>query len=222
MSYLEFLNLLKGQAEEDFAVFQRRLIFTKYSFLGVRTPVMRRLAKSFKGNIEALLSYPDEYYEVVFIKLTAISLLPYEEFLRYIDYAVSKMDNWALCDCFKAKCIAKHKEEFLPQIEKFFIKGEEYSVRYALVTLLYYYVEKPYISKIKDYLRRTDTAAYYIHMAAAWLVAELLVKEFEEGVTLLKEGVLSPKTHNKAIQKAIESYRLTDERKEFLRSLKIK
>ncbi len=222
MPYSNFLNLLKEYAEGDFAAFQRRLIFTKYEILGVRTPKLRMFAKEYKDNLEALLSYPNEYYEVVFIKLTIIASLPYEEFVKHLELVLPLIDNWALCDCFKAKCIAKHKEEFLPVLEEIFLCGGEYYTRYVLVSLLGYYVEEKYISLIKEYVRRTDATSYYVYMAAAWLIAELLVKYFDEGVSLLQEGVVSKKTHNKAIQKAIESYRITLKKKEFLRSLKIK
>ncbi len=221
MKYSSFLERLKGYAEEKFAAFQRKLIFTKYKILGVRTPVMRKIAKAFTGNLEELLAYPDEYYEVVFIKLTAISALPYERFLQYLELAVSLMDNWALCDCFKAKCIERRKEEFLPLLEGVFARKGEYFTRYVLVSLLGYCEDRKYIPTIKEYLSRSDTSAYYVHMAAAWLTAELLIKQYDEGVSILKEGMLSKKTHNKAIQKAIESYRVSNDRKEFLRSLKI-
>ncbi len=222
MQYLNFLERLKSYAEKDFVAFQRKLIITKYEVLGVRTPVMRKIAKDFKDDLEELLSYPDEYYEVVFIKLTAISALPFERFLQYLELAVSLMDNWALCDCFKARCIEKRKEEFLPVLEGLFMNKGEYYTRYVLVSLLYYYVEEKYIPTIKEYLRRCDTSPYYVHMAAAWLTAEILLKRYEEGVAILKEGILPKRTHNKAIQKAMESYRVSKDRKEFLSSLKIK
>ncbi len=222
MPYLEFLNRLNGYAEEDFAQFQKKLIFTQYTVLGVRTPVLRSLAKSLNATIDELLSYPNEYYEVVFIKIAVIASLPFEEFLSHLEYALSLIDNWALCDCFKANCIKKRKREFLSVLEKCFASGKEYYIRYTLVTLLNYYVEEAYLPTVVAYLCRTNANAYYIHMAAAWLTAELLVKHYEEGLSILREGLLSPKTHNKAIQKAIESYRVSNERKEFLRSLKIK
>lgn len=221
MMYSQFIEVLKGHAEEGFAAFQRKLIFTKRKILGVRTPTMRKIAKEFSGDIKALFSYPNEYYETVFIKLTAVSLLPYNEFLTYLDECVSLMDNWALCDSFKAKCIKKHKEDFLVVLEKLFHHGGEYFERYVLVVLLAEYVEKKYLDVIKAYIQRADTEIYYVHMAVAWLTAEILIKEYADGVNLLKEGILPPKTHNKAIQKAIESYRLSNEQKEFLRSLKI-
>ncbi len=222
MTYSNFIEILRQNAEEDFAVFQRKLIFTDRKILGVRTPIMRKIAKAWKDSVEELFAFPDEYYETVFIKLAAVSLLPYDKFLLYVSDCVSLMDNWALCDCFKAKCIAKHREEFLPMIDGFFQTRKEYFVRYALVSLLNDYVEKKYIPSIKTYLQRIDERVYYIYMAAAWLTAEVLTKEYDEGVDILRERILPVKTHNKAIQKAVESYRINTEQKEFLRSLKIK
>lgn len=222
MTYLNFLDVLRKNAEEEFAAFQQKLIFTERKILGVRTPVMRKIAKNWKSNIDELFSFPNEYYETVFIKLAVVSLLPYEQFLRYVELCVSLMDNWALCDCFKVKCIAKRKEDFLPVIDKFFQTGKEYYVRYALVSLLNNYVEKSYIPRIKEYLQKIDENIYYIHMAAAWLTAEVLIKEYDEGIKFLEERILPIKTHNKAIQKAVESYRITQTQKEYLRSLKIK
>ena len=221
MPYSNFKENLLRQAEPAFAAFQKRLIFTKYEILGVRTPTLRKLTKAWKGREEELLAFPNENYETVFIKLAAVAALPYEQFLQKLEYCVSLMDNWALCDCFKVKCIAKHKQEFLTEIEKIFQTGKEFYQRYALVVLLSDYVEEEYLPTVREYLRRADTRPYYIHMAAAWLTAEILIKHYEYGVALLTYLILVPKTHNKAVQKAIESYRLTTEQKEFLRSLKI-
>ncbi len=222
MTYLEFFTNLQSYAEPSFAQFQRKLIFTERTILGVRTPILRKLAKESVTTFEQLWNYPNDCYEVVFIKLTVVSMLPYETFLTYLDASVALIDNWALCDMFKAQCIRKHKNAFLPILEKLFVTGKEYFVRYVLVTLLSFYVEEEYLSVIEWYLRRADMPPYYVHMAAAWLTAEILIKHYSFGVKLLTDKVLCAKTHNKAIQKARESYRLTTEQKEFLYSLKIK
>lgn len=222
MQYYELLEKLKSESEEDFAAFQRKLIFTKQKILGVRTPVMRKIAKAYQGEIEELLSFPDEYYEVTFIKLCIVAALPYERFVLYVKDCVLRMDNWATCDCFKAKCIATHKAEFLSVLESIFALDNMFAKRYVLVTLLTYYMDEQYLETVKAYILKTPTEEYYLHMAVAWLTAEVLVKYFEQGVAWLKERILFLKTHNKAIQKAIESYRLNKEQKEFLRSLKIK
>ena len=222
MKYSEFLNILQSKAEPNFADFQRKLIFTKYKILGVRTPTLRKLAKEFQENLEEVFHYPNEYYEVVFIKLTMVSMLPYENFLAYLDDSVSLIDNWALCDSFKAKCIKKRVEEFLPVLDKIFQNGGVYHVRYVLVTLLSFYCDGKYLTELSGYIVKADTSKYYVHMAVAWLTAELLIKQYEYGVILLKNRCFDKKTHNKAIQKAVESYRLSTSQKEYLRTLKIK
>lgn len=221
MTYDELLHVLKASADERMAAFHGGLIKTpKELLLGVKTPVLRKLAKQM--DVEELLSFPNEFYEVKFIKLVAVSYLPYERFIQYLDRVIGLIDNWALCDSFKANCIKKHKKEFLPTIEKYHASGKEFSVRYALVCLLTYYVEEKYLPYIFNLLKRTDCSAYYVHMAAAWLTAEILVKHYKDGIEFLNQRTLPPKTHNKAIQKAIESYRLNKEQKEYLKTLKIK
>lgn len=222
MTYLKLLEELNRYKEEKFAAFQRRLIATKQTILGVRTPTLRKLAKAFKGIEDKLFAFPDEFFEVTMIKLTAIAQTDYETFVSYVERCVALMDNWGACDTFKPKCLKKNATCFLPVLRSIFDKGDEYSQRYALVLLLSYYVEEAYLPLIETYLTQANTAYYYVHMAAAWLTAEVLVKYYETGVSILQKGLLEKKTHNKAIQKAIESYRLTNDQKDYLRSLKIK
>lgn len=222
MKYSQFLDELNTYAEKPFALFQQKLIFTKQTILGVRTPVLRALAKKYAAYIQEFLSFPDEYYEVTFIKLTMISRLPYHLFVEYLPTCVNWIDNWATCDSFRAKCIIKHKDEFLPVLQSIFEKGTEFTQRYVLVSLLAYYVNEPYLATVYEYLRAADCSKFYVHMACAWLTAEVVVKAFDFGIRILQDKLLPIRTHNKAIQKAVESYRLTQEQKERLRSLKIK
>ena len=222
MSYLEFLNVLQPFVDKDFAAFQRRLISTPRKILGVRTPILRRLAKGYNGDLYQLFAYPNEYYETVFIKLTVVSRLPYNQFIVWLPKCVELIDNWALCDSFKCNAVKKHLPEFLPILDKLFSDGQEFYQRYALVMLLYYYVDESYLPTIKEFILRANTKYYYVYMAIAWLTAEVLIKYYDEGLLLLKALKNDVKTHNKAIQKALESFRLTKEQKGYLRSLKIK
>lgn len=222
MSYDELLAQLQSLAEKEFADYQRRLIPTECVILGVRTPALRQIAKEWYGEEDLLLSFPNDYYEIRFLKLAVVANFPYMLFFRYVERVVPIIDNWALCDSFRPKCAAENLDTFLPYIEKFFAEGSEFYVRYALVMLLSFYVKEEYLSLLIDYLKRTNTQPYYVHMAAAWLTAEVLVKAFETGVTILKDGILDVKTHNKAIQKALESFRLNKKQKARLRALKIK
>ena len=225
MCYEQLLDDLKAFAEEDFANFQERLIFTKSKILGVRTPTLRKLAKQYQKSVDELITFPNDYYEVVFIKLCVVSSLPYDKFLKYIDECAKIIDNWATCDSFKPTCLKQSKrnrDEFLPKLNELFTKGGEFYERLVLVLLLGYYLEEEYAPIIKQYIERANTENYYVHMAVAWLTAELLVKLPKLGEEILNSGRLPPKTHNKAIQKAIESFRITKQDKQRLLLLKIK
>ena len=223
MTYDNFLKILAPYCEEVFARFQNKLILPpKQKILGVRTPTLRKIAKKHLNEIDEIFSFPNEYYEISFIKLTMASLLPYQDFLKYLDECVKLIDNWALCDSFKANCIKNHKKGFLPIIEKYFITKKEFCQRYALVCLLSYYMEEEYFEILLSYLQRADTSYYYVHMASAWLTAEIIIKHYEFGLQILHSHILDVKTHNKSIQKARESFRLNADKKAFLNTLKIK
>lgn len=230
MLYQQFLDELKSFADESYRQFHKKLLNNdEIKVLGVRVPILRKLAKKYAANLENLLTFPDEYYEVTFIKLTAVSLLPYDKFINYADVCVLLINNWATCDCFTPKCIAKHKEEFLPFVYKFLDDGKacEFSQRFALTTLLHYYVDEEHLPFIFKAVTTADLNYYYVHMAAAWLIAEAAVKYYDRTLEFLLQNyenggkILNKKTHNKSIQKALESYRLTPERKIFLKGIKL-
>lgn len=222
MEYSKFLEELYALRDESFVEFQRRIIKSKaQKIIGVRTPAMRTLVKKYKGRYAEFSRFPDEYYEVTFIKLNLAATLPYEEFVVAVEDCVNSIENWAACDTFKPKCVALHKNEFIPYLNKF-LSGGEFAQRFALVTLLNFYVEKDFLTLIFDSLSVSDTLPYYTYMGAAWLLSEVLVKYYAEGAAYLKENKLDVRTHNKAIQKARESYRLSPEQKKYLASLRRK
>ena len=106
ITYEEVLKELEGLSEEKFAAFQRRIICDdKLNIIGVRTPALRALAKKYKGEYEAFSHFSDEFYEVVFLKLSLAAALPYEEFITVSDDCVALISDWALCDCFAPACI---------------------------------------------------------------------------------------------------------------------
>ncbi|MDE7181397.1 MAG: DNA alkylation repair protein [Clostridia bacterium] len=221
MPYQELLTKLESCADENYKVFHKKLLKNEnVNVLGVRVPQLRKIAKEYKGRVDELIAYPDEFYEVTFVKLTAVSLLSYDEFINYVDKCVPLIDNWATCDCFVPKCIAKHREDFLPFIQKYATEDKEFYQRFALTTLLHFYVEEDYAQLIFTFAEKSNTQYYYVHMAAAWLIAEALVKFYDIAKEFLLKNSLDRKTHNKAIQKAVESYRLTEDRKNYLKGLK--
>ena len=224
--YEEFLAELKASQDLSYRQFHKKLLKNdSINVLGVRTPILKKIAKKYKNSVDELLSFPDDYYEVTFIKLSAVALLPYDKFIEYIDRCVPLINNWATCDCFTPKCIEKRKDEFLPYIFKYLSEDKEFYQRFGLTTLLHYYVEEKYLQTLFEAIKKADTKYYYVHMAAAWLIAEMLVNLYDDTVEFLKHNLdgklLDEKTHNKAILKACESYRLSQEQKTYLKGLKI-
>lgn len=219
--YREFLDEIKSCAEPAYSNFHKKLLNNnKINVLGVRVPILRKLAKKYKGEVDNLLTFPDDFYEVTFIKLSAVALLDYENFLARLDGCIQLIDNWATCDCFIPKCIAKHKEDFLPAIREYAKREGEFEQRFALTTLLHFYVEEKYLETIFAIVERCDTSKYYVHMAAAWLIAETLAKYYSRARDFLMDNSLDKKTHNKAIQKACESFRLSNNDKNYLKGIK--
>ena len=154
MQYRQLLEILEENADLKYRDFHKRLLKNDgIRVLGVRVPVLRKIAKQFKGDIDSLLTFPDDYYEVTFIKLTAVSNLKYEEFIKYADLCVSLIDNWASCDCFTSKCIEKHGQDFLPYIERYLSYNREFYQRFALTTLLHFYVDEEFLGVIFNGLR---------------------------------------------------------------------
>ena len=127
MPYEKLLTELQNNADENYKAFHKKLLKNdSVNVLGVRVPILRKIAKTYKNSVDEIMTFPDEYYEVTFIKLTAVSYLNYDEFIKYIDKCVPLIDNWATCDCFTPKCIGSHKEEFLPYVRKYAAMNGEF------------------------------------------------------------------------------------------------
>lgn len=219
--YSEFLAEIKSYADEEYRNFHKKLLKNdKITVIGVRVPILKKIAKKHFCEFENIMTFPDEFYEVTFIKLSAASLLDYDDFIKVSDKCVGLIDNWATCDCFVPRCIKNHRDDYLPWIVKYAESGEEFKQRYALTTLLHFYIDEDYLETAFDIAQKCDTAKYYVHMAAAWLIAEGIVKYFSKTTQFLLENTLDKKTHNKAIQKACESFRLSDGEKNFLKGIK--
>jgi 3-methyladenine DNA glycosylase AlkD len=213
------LDLLNANIDEKYREFQKKLITTNATILGVRVPILRKIAREFKGD-KNVLNFCDEYLEVTFIKFTCLSSLSYEEFIPYLERALPSIDNWFICDSISPKCIKENREKFLPYIRKFVKSESVFTRRFAFITLLKYYVDEWYLEVIFSLLGDCDTQDYYVSMAAAWLVAEILAKYYDRGLGFLYDQSLDKQTHNRAIQKARESLRLSNDRKNYIKGLK--
>lgn len=221
MLYEQLLQELKDSSKPNLSQFNKRILGDpNANVLGVSIPEMRKIAKRHRQDLSDIMAFPNYYYDVKFVKLCLAAMLPYEEYVGILDYCVGIIDNWALCDCFNAKCIDGHKQDFLSYIDKYIATDKQFYQRFALTSLLQHYVDEDNLNKIYECVLKANTNYYYVHMAVAWLVAEVLAKYYQSGVDFLLQGKLDIKTHNKAIQKARESFRLSDQQKNFLKGLK--
>ncbi len=222
--YQEYIKYLKSIKEESYACFHKKLTPTKYEILGIRVPIQRKIAKEIlKGNVDSFLSCCGmTYYEEVNIEGFVISSLKEEEkFDFYFHRFLPKIDNWAICDgfCSHMNIILKKKPKYFSEIKQLLKSKNDFTVRVGIVLLLHYYVDKEYIDQIFSLVSEIKNQNYYVKMAIAWLVAECYIKFPLITYDYLKENHLDVFTHNKTISKVCDSYRVTKEQKDLLRSL---
>ena len=229
IAYEETLAELSAMKDEKYRVFNERIVnVPSGTSIGVRTPMLRYYAKKFVKredfSFDELFQWPNDFYEIRLLKCLCVGYakVPFAEKEELIEKCLPVIDGWGVCDLFCAtlKEVEKHREEFLPNIERYIAMGTEFSQRFGYILLLGCDMEEEYLPVIFRLLGEAKTECYYTYMGAAWLLAEVLVKFYGEGVRYLKEGALDGRTKNKAIQKARESFRLTDEQKNYLKSLK--
>ena len=214
-------------ADKNYKEFQSSLCPGTDNIIGVGVPLLRNYAKelSKKYEIEELLNMIDnEYYEEIMLQGMLIGLIKDDIkcVQNHIEKFVTKIDNWAICDVFCAglKITKKYKKEMWDFLQKYLQSSKEFEIRFGVVMILDYYIEKEYLNqdfKIFDSISNKD---YYAQMAIAWAISVACIKFYDKTIKYLEKNKLDKFTYNKAIQKAIESYRITDEQKEELRKMK--
>ena len=215
--------------DEKYREFHSNLCPGINNILGVRVPVLRKYAKELNKQYsikELFYNISDDYYEETMLKGMIIGLnkqLNLEEIEKYIKEFVPKINNWAICDTFCAglKITNKYKEEIWSLINEYINSNSEFEVRFAIVMILDYYIDKEYMQKDFQIFNNIKLDKYYVKMAIAWAISICLIKFYEETINYLKNDCkLDDWTYNKVIQKAIESYRITEKQKEELRTIK--
>ena len=225
VQYNKLINYLNNIGEEKYKDFNSKLVLTKYKMYGIKVPILRDIAKKIsKTNIISFLDIvKSNSYEEVMIEGIVISYIKEVDLcIKYFNKFINKIDNWAICDtCISfMKIVNKNKELFLKQIKKYIESKNEYVVRVGVVLLLNYYIEDSYIDLVFDIIDSINREDYYINMAIAWLVSVCFVKYRNKTFKYLNDNKLNRFTYNKSIQKIIESYRVSLEDKEILRSMK--
>lgn len=194
--------------------------------IGVRTQELRTMAKRLHGTAQAeefLHALPHEYFEEN--QLHAF-LLEYERnysaLIAALDAFLPYVDNWATCDQMNPKSLGRNKEALLAKIREWLASGRCYTVRYAIGQLMRWYLDADFKPEYADMVAAVRSEEYYVRMMAAWYFAPALAKQYDAVLPYFTERKLDAWTHNKAIQKAVESYRVSDEHKTALRRLKVK
>ncbi len=196
------------------------------NIIGVRIPKLREYAKElYKSNKLEDIIIGDKYYEELVIQGMLIGFqtkAPIEEAIKQVKEFVPKINSWAVCDTFCAglKITKKYQTEMFKIIKEYLKSKQEYEVRFAIVMLLDYYINDQYIDQVLQILNNIKLDKYYVQMANAWAISICLIRYYNKTLEFLKTTKIDDFTYNKGIQKAIESYRITKEQKDYLRTLK--
>lgn len=204
--------------------FQAKLMPTvsKELIIGVRTPDLRKLAKeTAEYSAEFMKILPHKYYEENNIHAFYIEQIKdFDLCIAELNRFLPCVDNWATCDMMRPKVFQKHLPELLEQIKIWMASGETYTVRFGIEMLMIFYLDEHFSAEYPEAVAAVKSDEYYVKMMVAWYFATALAKQWDAVIPYLEQNRLDADTHNKTIRKAIESYRITDEQKAYLRSLK--
>lgn len=220
------LRTLMAQREEPYAQFQRKLLPTvePERILGVRTPALRKLAKEFHwtGEWEAFLAdLPHTYFEENLLHGFLISeYLDFPSCIQQLELFLPYVDNWAVCDQTSPKCFRRHRQELLPELRRWLSSSHPYTVRFAIGMLMRHFLEEDFRAEYLEWVAALQWDHYYVNMEIAWYLATALAKQWDATIPYLQSPRLSPWVHNRTIQKARESFRITPEQKAYLATLK--
>ena len=198
----------------------------KEKVIGVRAPALRKLAKELSKDERSknfMSSLPHVYYEENNLHAFLIEQIKdFDTAISEIDRFLPYVDNWATCDCMSPKAFKKDLDRLLTKIDQWLSSSHTYTVRYGICTLMRYYLDSRFSPDFLKKVAEIRSDEYYVKMMIAWYFATALAKQYDATLPYISEKKLDKWTHNKAIQKAIESYRVTDEHKAYLKTLKIK
>lgn len=212
--------------DKKYGEFQAKLMPTiaREIVIGVRTPALRKYAKELakeKDVSEFLQDLPHQYFEENQLHAFIIcEQKNYEECIKELNFFLPYVDNWATCDQMSPKVFRKHHGELLEQIKIWMDSDKTYTIRYGIGMLMAHFLEEDFEITYVEMVADIRSEEYYVNMMIAWYFATALAKQYEAVVPFIEKRRLDNWTHRKAIQKAVESYRITKEQKEYLKGLK--
>ena len=211
---------------EKYRDFQSNLVpnIPKETILGVKTPDMRKIAKEIKGTEEAeefLTQLPHKYYEENLVHFFLIAMIKdFDECVTAVETFLPYVDCWPVCDQSSPKVFTKNHEKLLPLIRKWMGSEHVYTVRFGIRMLMNEFLGDDFRPAYLEWVAEVKGEDYYIKMMVAWYFATALAKKYDQSIVYIEERRLDPWTHKKAIQKAVESFRVSDEHKAYLKTLR--
>ena len=197
----------------------------KNRIIGVRTPQLRKFAKEYGKTENAktfLTVLPHQYYEENNLHgLLIEQIKEYDSALDELERFLPYIDNWATCDMLAMKVVKKHLDLFIKKIYQWLESKHTYTIRFAIGMLMRYYLEDTFKIEYARKVAEISSEEYYVNMMRAWYFATALAKQYEQVIPFLEEREMDAWTHNKTIQKSVESYRISPKQKEYLIMLKI-
>ena len=228
MTLIELQKLLFEYEDKKYGDFGAKLIPTlpREKFIGIRSPEYKNILKRIKGDevIPVFLStLPHTYHEENCLHVALINKIKdFDECVSELEKFMPYIDNWAVNDGVNPSCFKKHRPELISLVQKWIKSDATYTRRCGMKLLMANYLDEDFMPEYLDLPADLRSDEYYVNMMTAWLFAEALVKQWDTAVTYIERHRLDDWTHNKAIQKACESFRVPDERKEYLKSLRIR
>ncbi len=216
---------LISMGEKEYKEFSSKLMPTvqKNRVIGIRVPVLRKYAKALENYDDFLNELPHKYFEENNLHAFLIEKeKDFDKCVEKIDVFLPYIDNWATCDSMKPKALKKEPEKLLKHINKWLKSKDVYAVRYAINLLMSFYLDDNFEEEYLWIVADVKSDEYYINMMRAWYFATALAKQYNYALPYLDNKVLDVWTHNKTIQKAVESFRITTGQKEYLKKLRIK
>lgn len=194
--------------------------------IGVRTPELRKFAKQLRESTEVELfinQLPHHYYEENNLHGFLIeNIKDFDACIAALNIFLPYVDNWATCDMMSPKALKNDLPKLYEQIKTWIASGETYTIRFGVNMLMKYFLEEAFLPEYPELVASIDSEEYYVKMVVAWYFATALSKQYDAVLPYLTEHRLDAWTHNKTIQKAVESYRITAEQKTYLKTLKMK
>lgn len=214
--------------DKKYQEFQKKLCPGIENIIGVRVPILRNYAKDLlkKYSLKELMEHiNDNYYEEIMLQgmLIGGAKEDFNIIIKYVHEFIPKIENWAICDtfCTGLKITKKHKDEMWKFLQKYLKSKKEFEVRFGIVMILGYFIDEEHLEDNFKIFNNIKVDKYYVQMAVAWAISICLIRYYDRTLKYLQEEAdLDNFTYNKSIQKSIESYRITDKQKDFLRSIK--